>query len=72
MVSRRLDIPDSQLTMGDTMMKQVGNFSYLRSLITSDRRNDGAFKKRIGMSKTVFAKIRKVLKKRKMSMKTKL
>ena len=71
-VSKKLDVPDCQLTVGEREIKQVEKFSYLGSLITSDGRSDSEIKKRIGMSKAIFEKMGKILKNRKLSMKTKL
>ena len=68
----KLDVPDCQLTVGEREIKQVEKFSYLGSLITSDGRSDSEIKKRIGMSKAIFEKMGKILKNRKLSMKTKL
>ena len=71
-VSKKLDVPDCQLTVGEREIKQVEKFSYLGSLITSDGRSDSEIKKRIGISKAIFEKMGKILKNRKLSMKTKL
>ena len=72
MVSNKLDVPDCQLTVGATEIKQVEKFSYLGSLMTSDVRSDSEIKKRIGMSKANFENMWKILKNRQLSMKTKL
>ena len=64
-------VPDCELTVGETGIKQVVKFSYLGSLVTSDGRSDSKMKKRIGMSKANFKKIGKILKNRQLSMKTK-
>ena len=72
MVSKKLDVSDSQLTVGETDIKQVERSSYLGGLITSDGRSVSEIKKRIGMSKANFEKMGKILKKRQLSMKTKL
>ena len=71
-VSKKLHVPDCQLTVGEIEIKQVERSSYLGGLITSDGRSDSEIKKRIGMSKANFEKMGKLLKNRRLSMKTKL
>ena len=60
-VSKNLEVPDCQLTVGETVIKQVEKFSYLGSLATSDGRHDSGIR-RIGMSKAIFEKMGKILK----------
>ena len=71
-ISKRLEVPDCLLTVGETVIKQVKKFSYLGSLITSDGKTDSDIKKKIGMSKAIFEKMGKILKNRQISLKTKL
>ena len=59
-----------RLKIEDTEIKQVKSFNYLGSLITDDGKCDSEIKRRIGMSKQAFQKLKRVLKDRKMSLRT--
>ena len=60
LISKKLEVPDCLLTVGETVTKQVEKFSYLGSLITSDGKNHSDIRKRIGMSKAIFEKLGKI------------
>ena len=70
-VSKRPNIPEYQLIIRGIGVKQVEKFSYLGSLITSDGKCDSEMKK-IGLSKSMFEKMKKILRNRQLSMKTRL
>ncbi len=66
-ISKKRKIPEYKINIYDKAVKQVENFNYLGSLMTSDGRTDSEIKKRIGMAKDTFQKIGKLLRDRKMS-----
>ena len=71
-ISKKSDISDCQLLIGEIGVKQVEKYSYLGSLITSDGECDSEIKKRIGLSKSIFEKMKKILRNRQLSIKKRL
>ena len=53
-------------------IEKVEKFSCLGNLITSDGKCDSEIKRRIGLSKSIFEKMKKILRSRQLSMKTRL
>ena len=71
-VSKKPNIPECKLMIGGIGVKQIEKFGCLGSLITSDGKYDSEKKKRIGFSKSIFVTMKKILRNRQLSMKTKL
>ena len=71
-VSKKPNILEYQLIIRGIGVKQIEKFSYLGSLITSDGKCDSEIKKKIGLSKSMFEKMKKILRNRQLSMKTRL
>ncbi|XP_071510668.1 uncharacterized protein [Diadema antillarum] len=51
-------------------LKQVSSFNYLGSLLTSDSHSEQEIKRRIGIGKTAFQNLRRVITNRKLSIAT--
>jgi len=60
------------ITVNGEKINQVEQFSYLGSLVTHDERCDKKIRRRIGIAKSVFRSMEKVLTTRSISMSTKL
>jgi len=71
-VSKKTRRPDCRLHIGNNTIKQVSKFNYLGSIIAENGKCEDEIKRRIGMAKDAFQKLRKVLKDRKLSIDTKL
>ncbi|XP_037794114.1 uncharacterized protein LOC119589587 [Penaeus monodon] len=71
-VSKKTRRPDCRLYIGKDTIKQVSKFNYLGSIIAENGKCEDEIKRRIGMAKDAFQKLRKVLKDRKLSIDTKL
>ena len=70
-VSKKINNPACNITIGNQIIKQVNRFEYLGTTITSDGRCDTEIKKRIAIAKNAFSKMDKLFKDRKLSMKIK-
>jgi len=70
-VSKKINNPACNITIGNQIIKQVNRFEYLGTTITSDGRCDSEIKKRIAIAKNAFSKMDKLFKDRKLSMKIK-
>ena len=64
--------PSCNITVNGEKINQVEQFSYLGSLVTHDGRCDKEIRRRIGIAKSVFRSMEKVLTTRSISMPTKL
>lgn len=62
--------PQCLITIGGEQLKQVESFSYLGSLLTSDGRSDKEIKRRIGIAKSAFESLRRLITNRKISIDT--
>ena len=60
-ISKTKITPTCHIHINNDTIKQVENFKYLGSTITSDGRNDAELKIRIGMAKDAFQKMEKVI-----------
>lgn len=70
MVVSKRDSPRRELHNGDVKIKQIQKFSYLDNVVTVDRKWDTEIRQRIRIAKVTFQKISKVLRHRKISLKT--
>ena len=66
-VSKRKEIPGCILKIGDNVIKQTHQFSYLGSRITKDGQCETEINKRIDMAKEAFERLGNVLKNRKLT-----
>ena len=64
--------PSCHITIHDTVIKQVDEFTYLGSMLSSDGRSEAEIKKRIRIAKSAFKKMGKLLNKGSLSIKTRL
>ena len=71
-VTKSDTVPTCNITINNTAIKQVYSFTYLGSTITSDARCITEIRKRIGIAKTSFQKIRTLLCNLKVNMKTRM
>ncbi len=71
-ISKKSQNPKCKIKIDGTQIKQVEKFEYLGSLITSDGKSDKEIKRRIGIAKTVFKSMSKVVSTRNINNKTKL
>ena len=58
---RESGVPKCELRVYDEVIKQEEHFTYLRGEQTSNGKSDKEFKKRIGMAKATFSKLKTVL-----------
>ena len=61
MVSRKNDIPKYKITIDNKVLKQVGKFKYLGTMVTSDGKCLQEIKSRTAQAKSVFQKMKSVL-----------
>lgn len=71
-ITKSKDIPALNIKINNTNIKQVNNFKYLGSTMTSDGRSTTEIKKRIGIAKTAFQKMRPLLTNLKLNIKTRI
>ena len=71
-ISKSEVIPDCHLLHGNATIEQVSSFNYLGALISSDARCKNEIKRRIGISKDAFWKLRQVLLDHKLAVKLKV
>ena len=64
------NVTKCEITVNGTKIDQVREFLYLGQWVTDDGRSDKEVKRRIGMAKTAFNKVEKMVTNRKMNMKT--
>ena len=62
--------PTIELLSGDQTVEKVTSFNYLGSMITADARCETEIKRRVGIAKTAFRQMYKILTNRKLSIKT--
>ena len=70
-ISKKKIIPRCQLKINDSPIVQIKKFSYLGSMITEDGRCETEIKRRIGMAKDAFQKMKSILRNTHISMTTK-
>ena len=61
-------IPKCKLQIGNNIIKQVESFKYLGSTITADGKCDVEIRRRIGIAKSTFENLGKILKDHKLSL----
>ena len=71
-ISRKAEIPRVNITVNKNILEQVKEFTYLGQNLYEGGKNSGEVRRRIGMAKTKFTQMRKVLTSRKISLATKL
>ena len=69
-ISRVASKPQVSITIDGTEIEQVAKFTYLGHLITEDGKCDDEIKRRIGIAKTTFCRMNKVLTSRMISLDT--
>ena len=70
--TRESGVPNFVLRVHNEVIKQEKHFTYLEEELTSDGKSDKDVKKRIGMTKATFSKLKTVLINHQISMATKL
>lgn len=60
-ISKKPDIPNCRIVLGNEILKQVHNFKYLGSWVTSDGKCETDIKARIAMARTAFTEMRNIL-----------
>lgn len=70
--SKKTKVPKCNIVIDGMQLKQVDNFKYLGSVVTSDSKSEKDIKMRIGTAKAAFRKMEKVLCARTMKMATRL
>ena len=71
-ISRKAEIPQVSITVNNSILEQVKQFTYLGQNLYEDGKNSGEVRRRIGMAKTKFTQMHKVFTSRKISLATKL
>ena len=71
-MTKKESIPECTITIKGEMVKQVNNFKYLGSNITSDGRCVTEVKCRIAQAKRVLVELDNILKNKKMSIQTRM
>lgn len=69
-MSKNGQIPGGELRCGGRIVERVESFNYLGSVVTEDVKCETEIKRRIGIAKTAFCNMRKLLTNRKFSIKT--
>ncbi|GFS24620.1 endonuclease-reverse transcriptase [Elysia marginata] len=69
-ISRKQEPPKCDIFINDAKLKQQDKFKYLRTIITSDGRNNNDIAVRIAHAKTSFQKMRAVLTNKHISIQT--
>ena len=69
-ISRNESKPKVHIEVDGTAVEQVGSFNYLSQTVSDDGRCVGEIKERIGITKTIFSKMRDVLKSTKIPLNT--
>ena len=69
-LSKKKKTPKCQLILNGQAMKQVKQFTYLGSILTSDGRCDTKIKRRIGMANKTFKDLGNILTNRKVELDT--
>ena len=70
-ISKKKETPKCHLIVNGQAMRQVKQFSYLGSILTSDGRCDTEMKRRIGVAKEAFKDLANILTNRKVKLDTK-
>ena len=70
--SKKADNPNCNIDVRGDILRQVKEFQYLGSWVTSDGKSDKEIKRRIGMAKTAYKKMEKVLASRSIKLATRL
>ena len=71
-MNKKENVPECRITIKGEMVKQVNDFIYLGSNITSDGRCVTEVKCRIAQAKRVFVELDNILKNKKMTIQTRL
>ena len=71
-ISRKAEIPQVSITVNNSILEQVKQFTYLGQNLYEDGKNSGEVRKISGMAKTKFSQMRKVFTSRSISLATKL
>ena len=71
-ITKDTEVPAVNIEIEGKILEQVKRFTYLGQLITEDGRSEEEIKRRIGMAKTVFERMKKLLTNRKISYQLKL
>ena len=71
-MTKKESVPECRITIKGEMVKQVNNFKYLGSNITSDRRCVTEVKCRTTQAKQAFVELDNILKNKKMSQQTRM
>ena len=71
-VSKRNESPDCLVTLQQEPVKKVEQFQYLGSVLTSDARCTTEIKRRIGIAKTAFRKMKNLLTNSRLSLQTRV
>ena len=71
-VTKRTDQLPVNIRLGGCVLKQVRSFKYLGSLVCEDAKCDNDIRARIGMAKTAFGQIRKILVSLSINMRTRI
>ena len=69
-ISRRGEVPRSNIRIDGSMVEQVDRFNYLGSLISSNGRCEDEIKRRINIAKSAYNRIKKLITNKKMSVHT--
>ena len=72
MMTKKESVPECRITIKGEMVKQVNNFKYLGSNITSDGKCVTEVKCRIAQAKRAFVELDNILKNKKMSIRTRM
>ena len=71
-MTKKESVPECRITIKGEMVKQVNNFKYLGSNITSDGKCVTEVKCRIAQAKRAFVELDNILKNKKMSIRTRM
>ena len=71
-MTKKKSVPECRIIIKREMVKQVNNFKYLGSNITSDKRYVTEVKCRIAQAKQTFVKLDNILKNKKMTIRTRM
>ena len=71
-ITRNEGVPKVRILIDGTCLEQVRNFKYLGQQISEDGRSEQEIKRRIGIAKTTFEQMNKLLTNRKLSCKLRL